>query len=64
MPYGSYQALVAPAEAVRQVGQLNLVDVVDAEGYPVRRFVTLGKHHDGLVEILSGLEENEEVVIP
>lgn len=64
VPYGSYQALVAPAEAVRQVGQLNLVDVVDAEGYPVRRFVTLGKHHDGLVEILSGLEENEEVVIP
>lgn len=64
VPYGKYEALVIPREAVRRVGQLDLVDVVNAEGYPVRRFVTLGKYHDGLVEILSGLRENEEVRIP
>lgn len=64
VPYGSYQALVVPEEAVRQVGQLSLVDAVNAEGYPVRRFVTLGNQHDGVVEVLSGLEEQDEVVIP
>ena len=64
VPIGEYQTLVVPVEAVRQVGQLNLVDVVDEEGYPVRRFVTLGQEHDGLVEILSGLRGNEEVRIP
>lgn len=64
LPIGEYQTLVVPVEAVQQVGQLNLVDAVDAEGYPVRRFVTLGQRHDGLVEVLSGLQENEEVRIP
>jgi multidrug efflux pump subunit AcrA (membrane-fusion protein) len=40
------------------------VDVLDGEGSPQRRFVTLGPHHDGRVEVLSGLKEGEEVVIP
>ncbi len=61
---GSYEALVVPEKAVREVGQLYLVDVLDAEGYPQRRFVTLGKRHDGFVEALSGLNEGEEVVLP
>ena len=64
MPYGKYEALVAPKEAVREVGQLYLVNVLDHEGYPQRRFVTLGKDHGDLVEILSGLNEGEEVVFP
>jgi multidrug efflux pump subunit AcrA (membrane-fusion protein) len=62
--YGEYEALVAPFAAVREVGQLHLVDVVDGDGHPQRRFVTLGARHADLVEILSGLKENEEVVIP
>jgi multidrug efflux pump subunit AcrA (membrane-fusion protein) len=64
VPYGNYEALVIPSVAVREVGQLYLVDVLDGEGSPQRRFVTLGPHHDGRVEVLSGLKEGEEVVIP
>jgi HlyD family secretion protein len=64
VPYGQYEALVVPLKAVREVGQLNLVDVVNSEGYPERRFVTLGQHHDDLVEVLSGLKENEKIIVP
>ncbi len=64
VPYGKYEALVVPIKAVREVGQLSLVEVLGADGTLQRRFVTLGQTHDGLVEVLSGLQENEEVVIP
>jgi RND family efflux transporter MFP subunit len=64
VPKGQYQALVAPRSAVREVGQLYLVDVLDARGHPQRRFVTLGNPHDSLVEVLSGLSQGEEVVLP
>lgn len=64
IPYSRYDALVIPSRAVSEVGQLPLITVVDAGGYPQRRFVTLGERHDELVEVLSGLEENEEVVLP
>lgn len=64
VPYGQYEALVVPVGAIRKVGQLNLVEVLDPEGYPHRRFVTLGRRHKGLVVVLSGLKEGEEVVIP
>ena len=64
VPYGKYDALVAPIKAVREVGQLMLVDVVGPDGDPQRRFVTLGQGHDDLVEVLSGLQENDEVVVP
>jgi HlyD family secretion protein len=64
VPTGTYQALVIPARAVRQVGQLDLVDVVDGNGVAHRRFVTLGRPHDDTVEVLSGLKPAEQVVIP
>ena len=64
VPTGTYQALVIPARAVRHVGQLQLVDVVDNQGVPHRRFVTLGRAHDEMVEVLSGLKPAERVVIP
>lgn len=64
IPYGTYRALVVPAAAVREVGQLHLVTVLDTNGYPHRRFVTLGPRHDGLVEVLTGLQEGEEVALP
>lgn len=64
IPTGSYDAIVVPASALQKVGQLDLVQVVDAEGYLQRRFVTLGKSHKDQREILSGLQEGEQVVIP
>lgn len=63
IPLGEYTALVVPAEAVREVGQLQLVDVLDSNRQPQRRFVTLGHRREGLVEVLSGLREGEEVVL-
>lgn len=50
-----------PASAVRTVGQLHLVTVVD-QGKPHTRLVRLGKRHDDRVEILSGLETGEQVL--
>ena len=64
VPYGEYETLVVPVKAIRKVGQLNLVEVLDPEGYPHRRFVTLGRRHEGVVDVLSGLKRGEEVVIP
>jgi HlyD family secretion protein len=63
VPRGTYKALVIPEKALREIGQLHLVEVLNREGYPERRFVIPGEHHDDMVEILSGLEENEEVVV-
>jgi multidrug resistance efflux pump len=63
VPRGTYKALVIPEKALREIGQLYLLDVLNREGYPERRFVIPGEHHDGMVEILSGLEANEEVVV-
>jgi multidrug resistance efflux pump len=64
VPYGKVDALVIPLKAVREVGQLSMVETVGFDGFPQRRFVILGQTHDDLVEVLSGLKENEEVVIP
>jgi len=64
IPYGMYRSLVVPAAAAQEVGQLHLVTVLDLDGYPHRRFVTLGRRHDGLVEVLTGLQQGEEVILP
>lgn len=64
IPYGEYEALTVPADCVEEVGQLYLLLVLDGQGYSQRRFVTLGRRHDSLVEVLSGLNENEEVICP
>ena len=63
VPHGEYETLVIPLNAVIEVGQLHLVNVVNDEGYPQRRFITIGQRHDDVVEVLSGLSEGEEVVI-
>jgi HlyD family secretion protein len=60
---GTYESIVIPFGAVREVGQLHLITVLDKEGYPERRFVTLGERHGDLVEVLSGLQKGEEVVV-
>ncbi len=64
IPYGEYQALTVPANSIQEIGQLYLLRVLDGQGYPQRRFVTLGRRHDSVVEVLSGLREDEEVIIP
>jgi RND family efflux transporter MFP subunit len=62
VPIGDYSTLVVAQNAIRQSGQLYLVQVLEKPGLPVRRFVQLGPEHDAFVEVLSGVREGDEVV--
>jgi RND family efflux transporter MFP subunit len=63
IPLQEEQVLVIPRQAVRNIGQLELVDVLD-NGRPSRRAVRTGRPIEDDVEVLSGLKEGEEVVVP
>jgi RND family efflux transporter MFP subunit len=62
IPLDDEQVPVVPRDAVRHVGQLELVDVVDHER-SVRRAVRTGRSFGEDVEILSGLKEGEQVLV-
>lgn len=63
VPAGEARRLLAPADAISRVGQLEFATVVDAEGRTERRLVTTGtRQGDGSVEILSGLTAGERVL--
>jgi RND family efflux transporter MFP subunit len=65
IPLEQRQALVIPRSAVRRVGQLELVDVVDERGIIRRRAVRIGRDiGQDDVEVLSGLKTGETVVLP
>ncbi|MFZ5831081.1 MAG: efflux RND transporter periplasmic adaptor subunit [Planctomycetota bacterium] len=63
IPLDEEQVLVIPRAAVRQVGQLELVTVLD-NGRPVRRAIRTGRDFDGDAEVLSGLRAGEQVLVP
>jgi RND family efflux transporter MFP subunit len=63
IPVREEQVLVIPREAVRNVGQLELVEVVE-NGKVVKRSIRSGRTLDNNLEVLSGLREGEEVVVP
>ncbi len=63
IPLEDEDVLVVSPEAIRRVGQLDEVDVI--EGNTVsRRAVQLGRTLDEGREVLSGLSEGEKVVLP
>jgi RND family efflux transporter MFP subunit len=62
VPIGDYSTLVVAKNAIRRSGQLYLVQVLEKPGLPVRRFVQIGPEHGALVEVLSGVQEGDEVV--
>ncbi len=64
VPVGTARRLLVPAQAISQVGQLELVEVVAADGTLERRMVRTGRTEDGKVEVLSGLAEGEVVALP
>ena len=59
---GTHAAIVVPAAAVRRAGQLETVRVL-LDGAPVVRSVRTGKTIGGQVEILSGLNAGDVVVV-
>lgn len=63
IPLDDQRVTYIPRAAVRQVGQLELVDVV-TQGRLERRLVRLGREFDDNVEVLSGLAVGEQVVLP
>lgn len=63
IPLDEESLLVIPRAAVHQVGQLELVDVV-GKGRVDRRSIRTGRVFGENVEVLSGLSEGEEVVVP
>ncbi len=63
IPLGEEDILVIPQRAVRQVGQLALVEV-DENGHAQRRAIRTGRAYGEDVEVLSGLREGERVIVP
>lgn len=64
LPIGAVERLFVPRAAVRQLGQLDLVEVVGADGALNRRFVRVGPVVGARIEILAGLSEGEQVALP
>lgn len=63
LPLEDETILAVPQKAIRRVGQLTLVDVVDHD-HLIRRHVQLGRNLDqDQVEVLSGLAAGERVLL-
>lgn len=62
IPLDDESVLVIPRSAVEHIGQLELVEVVEADRLR-RRAVKLGRLFGDEVEVLSGLREGERVVV-
>ena len=62
-PAGERQVLVVPSSALVERGQLTAVYVVDDQAIARLRLVTAGGRHADRVEILSGLDAGERVVV-
>ncbi len=62
-PTGTVEILAVPRRAVRPVGQLETVDVVEDDVVRTRQ-VRLGRSYGDLVEVLAGLSPGERVVLP
>jgi multidrug efflux pump subunit AcrA (membrane-fusion protein) len=62
IPLDDEEILVVPQQALRRVGQLDLVDVADG---PVlrRRAIKTGRAFDERIEVLSGLRDGEQVAV-
>ena len=59
---GERPAVLVPAAAIRRIGQLELV-TLEENGRRLRLYVKTGAVHDGLIEVLSGLDGSERLVV-
>jgi len=57
-------ALVVPAEAVRGLASAKPWVLAVEDGHAVRKDVTIGIRGEGSVEVLAGLDEGAELVVP
>ena len=63
IPTGSVAALTVAQKAIQRVGGLELVWVVSGDEQPRRRYVRTGRIYEDRVEILSGLQEGDRVIV-
>jgi RND family efflux transporter MFP subunit len=63
IPLEDEELLVVPAAAVRRVGQLTTVDVIQEGGRAERRSIQLGRRLGSEDEVLSGLRAGEKVAV-
>ena len=64
IPAGERRHLCLPTAAIQQIGQLDFVEVVLPDQTTERRFITLGTlGMPGRIEVLSGVEAGERVVL-
>ena len=63
IPIGSVTPLTVSSEAIESIGQIQQVWVLSEEGIPQRRYVRTGRIYADRVEILSGLQEGERVIV-
>jgi RND family efflux transporter MFP subunit len=63
IPVGSREAVLVPTAAVTRRGQLTGVWVVGDQGHVRLRWIRPGHTRDGMIEVLSGLEGGETVVV-
>jgi multidrug efflux pump subunit AcrA (membrane-fusion protein) len=62
-PVGQKQGVTVPLSAIIERGQLTGVFVVDKANTARLRLVRTGKHYGDRIEILSGLNQGERVVV-
>jgi HlyD family secretion protein len=62
LPGDSHSVILIPLDALYEVGQLELVRVVEGNTW-YNRYVRTGKRYNNRIEVLSGLEKDEIVAI-
>lgn len=62
-PVGKITLVLVPKAALVECGQLSSLFVVNKEGQVERRLVKEGKEYNGKIEILSGLDPGESIVV-
>lgn len=63
IPSGETQQLLIPANYVKQVGQLDVVWVLN-NNVPIRRFIRIGQLTGEKILVISGLEIGEKLILP
>lgn len=63
IPMNKKETIVVSKTAIVEKGQLTGVYVVDAKGFIVYRIVRMGKQYDQQVELLSGINAGEKIIV-
>jgi hypothetical protein len=62
IPTGSVRPLTVSKRALQRIGEIELVWVL-SQGKPERRYVRTGRTYEDRVEVLSGLNEGDTVIM-